>query len=58
MVVCGDEVVVVTLCNATATNDVAAMDGVVVVVGAMVAVVVWVQRLAYADRVGGKTQPQ
>ena len=50
LVACGDAVVVVVACNATAANDVAddvdvaAVDGVVVVVGAVTAVVVWVQR--------------
>ena len=49
MVVCGDEVVVVAMHNYMATDDVAVAvdvattDGVMVVVGAMTAVVVWVQ---------------
>ena len=49
MVVCGDEVVVVTTCNAAAMDDVAATvdvadaGGVVVGVGVAAAVVVWVQ---------------
>ena len=49
MVACGDVVMVVVAFNATATGDVApivgvaAMDNVVVVVGAVAAVVVWVQ---------------
>ena len=34
MVVCGDEVVVATAHNVAATDDVAAVDGVVVAVGA------------------------
>ena len=48
MVVCGDEVVVVTMRNATAMDDVAdavdvaAVDGVAVVVGAATMVAVWV----------------
>ena len=48
MVVCGDEVVVVAVCNAVATDDfaavvdVTAMEGVAVVVGAAAGVVVWV----------------
>ena len=48
MVVCGDEVVVVAVRNATAMDDVAAAvdvaaaDGVVVAVGAAPTVVVWV----------------
>ena len=50
MVVCGDEVVVVAMHNVAdaddvaATVDVAAVDGVVVGVGATAALVVWVQR--------------
>ena len=50
MVVCGGEVVVAAVHNATPTDDVvsaidvAAMDGVVVAVGAMAVIVVWVQR--------------
>ena len=48
MIVCGDEVVVATACNVSATDDVAvaidvvAANGVVVTVGATTAVVVWV----------------
>ena len=50
MVVCGDEVVVVTAHNVAATDDVAAAvdvaaaDGVAVAVGAVAALVVWVQQ--------------
>ena len=50
MVVSGDEVVIVATCNAMATDDVVTafdvvdVDGVVVVVRAVAAVVVWVQR--------------
>ena len=50
MVVCGDELMVAAMHNVVATNDVvaavdvAAMDSVVVVVGAAAAVVVWVQQ--------------
>ena len=49
MVVCGDEVVVPAVHNTTDVDDVtvvvdvAAMDGVVIVVGAVATVVVWVQ---------------
>ena len=49
LVVCGGVVVVAAVCNAVAMDDVAAVvdvaatDGVLVVVGAMAAVVVWVQ---------------
>ena len=43
MVVCGGEVVVVAMCNAAATDDVVAADGVTVAVGAVVALVVWEQ---------------
>ena len=42
MVVCGDEVVVAAMRNASATDDVEAMHGVVITVGAASAVVVWV----------------
>ena len=50
MVVCGDEVVVAVACNDATTNDVvptidvAAVDRVVVAVGARATVVVWVQK--------------
>ena len=50
MVVCGDEVVFAAACNAvvaddvTADVDVAAVDDVVVAVGAVAATVVWVQQ--------------
>ena len=50
MVVCGDEVVVVAMCNVAVADDVvvvvdvAAMNGVVFAVGVAAAVVVWVQR--------------
>ena len=44
IVVCGDEVVVVAMRNVAATIDVVAVDGVVVAVGDVAAVVVWVQR--------------
>ena len=50
LVVCGDEVVVVTVHNAVTVDDVATIvdvavvDVIVVAVGAAVAVVVWVQR--------------
>ena len=44
MVVCGDEVVVVTAHNVAAAVDVAATDGVVVAIGVAATVVVLVQR--------------
>ena len=50
LVACGGEVVVAAVCSAVATNDVAAcvgvaaVDGVVVVVGATDVIVVWAQR--------------
>ena len=50
LVACGDVVVVAVACNATVAGDVsadvgfAATDDVVVLVGAVTAVVVWVQR--------------
>ena len=44
LVACGGEVVVTTTHNAAAMGDVAAVVGIVVVVGAWAAVVVWVQR--------------
>ena len=50
LVACGDAVVVVVVCNAATMSDVAttvgvvATEDVVVVVGAMVAVAVWVER--------------
>ena len=44
LVACGDVVVVATARNTATIIDVAAADDVVVLVGAVVAVVVWVQR--------------
>ena len=44
LVVCGGAVVVAAMRNAMDADDVAVANGVVVVVGAAVAVVVWVQR--------------
>ena len=50
LVACGSEVVVAAACNSTATGDVAivvgvaAAENVLVVVGAVAAVVVWVQQ--------------
>ena len=44
LVACGDVVVVAVLHNAAAVGDVAVVDDVMVVVGAMAIVVVWVQQ--------------
>ena len=44
LVACGDAVVVAAACNSTVAGDVAAVDNAVVVVGAMAALVSWVQQ--------------
>ena len=44
MIACGDEVMVPTAHNVAVVDDVAAADGVVVVVGAAAMVDVWVQQ--------------
>ena len=43
MVACGDEVVVAVAHNVVAAHDAVSTDGVMVVIGAAVVVVVWVQ---------------